>query len=90
MCSSDLEFRGVSLPGGEDDSCRALVLSSSERGVVTDARAKLEGLWLANAARALHAHRTTFAMLPIAELLRRDSGGPVAQLTAMGFEVREP
>jgi len=82
------EFRGVSLPGGEDDSCRALVLSSSERSVVVDARAKLESLWLANAVRALHDHRTTFAILPIADLLRSD--GPIAQLKAKGYEVREP
>ncbi len=82
------DFRGVALPGGEDDSCRALVLSSSERSVVVEARAKLESLWLTNAVRALHTHRTTFAILPIAELLRSD--GPIAQLEARGYEVREP
>jgi hypothetical protein len=82
------EFRSVSLPGSEDDSCRALVLSSSERSVVVEARAKLESLWLTNAVRALRAHRTTFAILPIADLLRSD--GPIAQLKASGYEVREP
>jgi hypothetical protein len=82
------EFRSVSLPGGEDDACRALFLASSERSVIAEARAKLELLWLTNAMRALHSHRTTFAMLPIADLLRSD--GPIAQLKAMGYEIREP
>ena len=82
------DFRGVALPGGEDDSCRALVLSSSERSVLVEARAKLESLWLTNAVRALRTHRTTFAILPIADLLRSD--GPIAQLKARGYEVREP
>ncbi len=82
------DFRGVALPGGEDDSCRALVLSSSERSVLVEARAKLESLWQENALRALHTHRATFAILPIADLLRSD--GPIAQLRARGYEVREP
>ena len=82
------DFRGVALPGGEDDSCRALVALSSERNVVVEARAKLESLWLTNAVRALSTHRTTFAILPIADLLRSD--GPIAQLKARGYEVREP
>jgi len=82
------EFRGVSLPGGEDDSCRALVLSSSERSVLVETRAKLENLWLGNAMRALHDRRTTFAILPIGDLLSSD--GPIAELKARGYEVRAP
>ena len=82
------EFRGIALPGGEDDLCRALVLSSSEKNVFVEARAKLESLWLTNAVRALHDNRATFAIVQIAELLRSD--GPIAQLKAKGYEVREP
>jgi hypothetical protein len=82
------EFRGVSLPGGEDDVCRALVLSTTESSSLTELRARLERLWLENAVRALRTNRTTFAIVPIGELLR--SEGPIAQLKAMGFEVHEP
>jgi hypothetical protein len=82
------EFRGVPLPGGDDDSCLALIVASSERNTIVESRAKLESLWLENAERALRANRTTFAILPIAELLR--SEGPIAKLRAQGYEVREP
>ena len=81
------EFRGVSLPGGEDDSCRALVLSSSERGVVADARARLQSLWLTNAVRALRAHRTTFAILPIADLLRAAGAARAAESQADSLRI---
>ncbi|HZF28549.1 MAG TPA: TraB/GumN family protein [Gammaproteobacteria bacterium] len=82
------DFRGAPLPGSDEDSCLALIVSSSERDVFVDTRAKLDTLWLENAERALHAHRTTFAILPIGDLLR--SEGPIAKLKAKGYEVREP
>jgi hypothetical protein len=82
------DFRGVPLPGGDEDSCLALLALSSERDVILAARAKLESLWLENAERALRAHRTTFAILPIGALLKGE--GPIAKLRAKGYEIKEP
>jgi len=56
--------------------------------VLVEARAKLESLWLTNAVRALGTHRTTFAILPIADLLRSD--GPIAQLKARATKSASP
>jgi hypothetical protein len=82
------DFRGVALPGSDDDTCLVLIVASSERDTIEATRAKLENLWLENAERALRANRGTFAILPIAELLRPE--GPIAKLKAKGYEVREP
>lgn len=82
------DFRGAPLRGGEEDSCLALIVLSSERDVIVASRAKLDSLWLENAERALHANRTTFAILPIADLLKGE--GPIAKLKAKGYEIREP
>ena len=82
------EFRGVALPGSDDDTCLTLIIASSEQATIEETRAKLENLWLENAERALHANRGTFAILPITELLRPE--GPIARLKAKGYEVREP
>ncbi|HEX5048458.1 MAG TPA: TraB/GumN family protein [Gammaproteobacteria bacterium] len=82
------QFRGVVLTGSDEDTCLALIVASSERDTIEATRAKLENLWLDNAERALRANRGTFAILPIAELLRPD--GPIAKLRAKNYDVREP
>lgn len=82
------DFRGVVLTGSDEDTCLALIVATSERQTIEATRAKLENLWIENAERALRANRGTFAILPIAELLRPE--GPIAKLEAKGYEVREP
>jgi hypothetical protein len=82
------EFRGVPLQGGDEDSCLALIVQSSERDVIVESFAQLQSLWLDNAERVLHTNRTTFAILPITELLKDD--GAIAKLKAKGYDVREP
>ncbi|SFG37037.1 TraB family protein [Duganella sp. CF458] len=44
--------------------------------------------WLANAERALEANTSTFAVLPLAQLL--DPKGPLAELQAKGYQVESP
>lgn len=82
------EFRGIPLPGAQEDSCLALIVQSSERDLIVDSTVQLRSLWLENADRVLQTNRTTFAILPIADLLRNE--GPIATLKAKGYEVREP
>jgi hypothetical protein len=82
------EFRGVPLPGTDDDSCLALIVQSSERDLIVESRRKLDRLWLDNAERALEQNRTTFAILPIIDLMKSD--GPLAELGAKGYEIRAP
>jgi TraB family protein len=82
------EFRGIPLPGGEDDSCMALIVGSSEQDLIVESTLQLQNLWLENADRVLQTNRTTFAILPITELLKNE--GPIAKLKAKGYQVREP
>jgi hypothetical protein len=44
--------------------------------------------WLDNAERALAANNSTFAVLPLAQLL--DPKGPLAELQAKGYKVEAP
>jgi hypothetical protein len=81
-------FRGIPLPGGQDDSCLALIVGSSEQDLIVESTLQLQSLWLENAERVLQTNRTTFAILPITELLRNE--GPIAKLKAKGYQVREP
>ena len=45
-------------------------------------------LWLENADRALSDNDSTFAILPLKDLLRPD--GPLSRLRERGYEVLEP
>ncbi len=55
---------------------------------IADLREQLERKWLLAAESALARNRSTFAMLPIAELLRAD--GYLAKLQAKGYQVEAP
>jgi hypothetical protein len=83
------QFRGILLLGADEaDSCLVLFFQSSERDLIVDSTVQLRTLWLENAERVLQTNQTTFAILPIADLLRNE--GPIATLRAKGYEVREP
>ena len=53
-----------------------------------DIEARAEQAWLDAAAKAIEGNQVTFAMLPIARLLRPD--GYLTRLRAMGYAVEEP
>ena len=55
---------------------------------VADMAGQIERTWMAAAEGALARNRSTFATLPIAELLKRD--GFLAKLEAKGYEVEAP
>ena len=82
------EFRGVPLPGGEEDACLLLLGQSSEFETIEQLRAELRNLWLAAAERALATNASTFAMLDIVELLRED--GLLGELETRGYEIVVP
>ena len=82
------EFRGIPLPGGDDDACVLLLYESSEFETIEQLRNDLDRRWLTAAEQALATNASTFAILDIVELLRED--GLLAELGARGYEVREP
>jgi hypothetical protein len=82
------EFRGLPLPGSSDDSCAALVFTSSEAVTVLDLLAQLQARWLDAAEQALARNQTTFAVLDIGQLLQED--GLLAQLQARGYAIKAP
>lgn len=82
------EFRLVTLPGSEDDVCIETLLASSEGETIRDLIARQNDEWLEAAERALATNGTTVALLNISTLLMKD--GPIAELAARGYEVREP
>ncbi len=53
-----------------------------------DARGRLTDLWLADAEDALSRHESSFAVLPISELMKPD--GLIAKLRDKGYAVQEP
>jgi hypothetical protein len=82
------EFRGIPLPGGDEDVCLSMLRESSEEATLAALRRELDERWLAAAERALAKNSSTFAILSIIDLLRDD--GPLAQLQARGYEIWEP
>ncbi len=81
------EFRRIPLPGSENDVCTAMLLASSEGETIEDLIARQNRQWLDAAETALAGNRSTFAVLRISTLLLED--GPIAQLKAAGYDVRE-
>ncbi len=79
------------LPYGDQNRTCAQVLTETEfarkRGIANVAAA-LQNEWLKAAENALQANPSTFATLPISELLRPD--GPLARLQANGYQVEAP
>lgn len=71
-------------------ACATAVLGSqvAQEIIPSDARAQLETLWVEAAERSLATNETTFALLPLSEILA--SEGRLAALRAKGYNVRAP
>lgn len=82
------EFRGIPLPGDDDDACQLLIVESSEFETIEQIRAELDTRWLAAAEKALANNTSTFAILDIVELLKED--GLLSQLKSRGYDIFEP
>lgn len=72
------------------EACRDALLKSAlaEKYGLDDAEARARGVWLANAEKALRTHRSTFAVLPMRDVLARD--GLLQALAAKGYAVEPP
>jgi hypothetical protein len=81
------EFRAVQLRTG-DNPCQQMIYTSSESESLQDLMRQSEGKWLAGAEDALTDHRTSFAVLDIAELLKED--GLLSRLAEKGYSVHAP
>jgi hypothetical protein len=70
-----------------DATCFAAAMSSSisEEKDIKEMPEKLEALWLTSAAEVLAKNQTTFAILPIGEILKRD--GYIAKLRDKGYRI---
>lgn len=71
-------------------ACGSAILSSpivQDRGL-QDVFQRVESLWLEHAQAALARNEVTFAVLPMAQLLRAD--GYIAKLQALGYDVEAP
>ncbi|MDR3386608.1 MAG: TraB/GumN family protein [Rudaea sp.] len=69
--------------------CLAAVSSNPNlREHIDEARARIDATWLAAAEKALAENRSTFAVLPIAELVKSD--GRLAALQARGYAIQAP
>jgi len=82
------QFRGIPLPGDDNDACLLMLAASSEFETIEQLRDELDRRWLAAADRALGSNASTLAILDIVDLLRPD--GLLTELTARGYEVIEP
>jgi hypothetical protein len=74
--------------GNIDNPCASLMLKSSEGELLGQLELESRQLWLDAAQKALEKNRTTFAMLPLAQIMGDASF--VDELGARGFAVREP
>lgn len=75
----------------QKQSCNAAIMDSKWMGGMqgaADLRTRVKATWLAAAEKSLAANKSTFAMLPMADLLNPD--GLVASLRAKGYQVDEP
>lgn len=84
------ESYSFSLVLGELQACDEMITGSAspERDNMARTTARLNQMWLDAAGKALATNASTFAILPINELLAED--GLLSKLKAMGYEVREP
>lgn len=74
----------------QGSACLTAILNSAvvqQRGL-QDVPQRVRALWLAEAEQALATYPSTFALLPMSELLAGD--GPLAQLRSRGYEIVEP
>jgi len=83
--SGEMEsLRRFDYPPAETDCWSAIESAEGLLALIRHADAE----WLASAERALGSHLTTFAVLPMREILEAD--GLLQQLKARGYTVREP
>lgn len=84
------EFRATPLVFDVVDACEDLLEGSSspDHEDLADIDTRLNQMWLDAAESALAINASTFAVLPINELLAED--GLLSKLKARGYEVREP
>jgi hypothetical protein len=71
-----------------DNPCNALQANSSEGTLLLDMQRESRARWLDAAQGALETHASTFAMLPLAQIIGTNS--LVAELASRGFMVRDP
>ena len=74
----------------QNAACRNAILAASvsETNGLQDLPQRVEAAWLESASAALEKNASTFAILPIAQLLRED--GPLAKLRARGYRIDTP
>ncbi|RZJ85064.1 MAG: TraB/GumN family protein [Massilia sp.] len=75
----------------QEESCREVVFNSAavrDDPAFQSIRPRLKALWLAAAESALERNASTFALLPMRDIL--DPKGPVAALAAKGYTVEQP
>ena len=75
----------------QKQSCNAAIMESKWMGGLkggADLRQRVRTAWLAAAEKSLATNKSTFAMLPMSDLLNPD--GLVAALRAKGYQVDEP
>jgi hypothetical protein len=84
------EFSSVPLVFDESKACSDLFTGSSspQREALAGMIARVNQVWLDAAENALARNASTFAVLPINELLAED--GVLSKLKAKGYDVREP
>ena len=56
--------------------------------ILEDIRTKLRAIWLEEAKKSLSTNKSTFAILPISQLLRND--GFLQDLEAQGYKIEAP
>ena len=81
------EFRAVQLQSG-DNPCQTLLFGGTDSEALQDLARQTQEKWLSGAESALTNHRTSFAVLDIADLLKAD--GLLSRLAEKGFAVSEP
>ena len=81
-------LRSLPYPDGEGACLNAFLAVPQFRDQYESARSRLEDLWLSSAETALDKNASSFAVLPIAALLKED--GAIDRLKKQGYEVQEP
>jgi hypothetical protein len=85
----DLEaLRRLPFPDQRNACLAALASNPRLHEQIDAAQARVDGEWLAAAAKSLGENRSTFAVLPIGELVKPN--GRLSLLRAQGYAVEEP
>ena len=87
--SGDIQgLRSLPYPDDEAACLNAFLAVPRFRDQYESARNRLEDLWISSAKTALGSNASSFAVLPIATLLKDD--GAIDRLKKQGYEVQEP